>query len=44
MFQKLLAQKDSLETLRAGFEADKKRLQKALDKQARREKKLAQQA
>lgn len=42
MFQKRLAQKDSLETLKAGFEADKKRLQKALDKQARRENKLAQ--
>lgn len=36
MFQKRLVQKDSVEKLREGFEDSKKRLQKSMDKSARR--------
>lgn len=36
MFQKKLVMKDSVETLRQGFEEDKKRLVKAMEKSARK--------
>lgn len=41
MFQKRLVQKDTIEDLRKGFEEDKKRLQKSMEKTARRDKKLS---
>lgn len=40
MFQKKLVMKDSLEKLRQGFEEDKKRIQKSMDKDVRRKQKL----
>ena len=42
-FQKRLVQKDKIAELREGFEADKKRMQKMMDKAARRDQKLAKQ-
>ena len=41
MFQKRIAMKNELEALKEGFEADRKRLAKALDKKASRQEKAA---
>ena len=40
MFQKKLVMKESLEKLRQGFEEDKKRIQKSMEKDSRRKEKL----
>jgi hypothetical protein len=40
MFQKKLVMKESLEKLRQGFEEDKKRIQKSMEKDSRRKDKI----